>query len=664
MIIRKIPIYNLKSASFAPIKSTDFLDGRFYLALPELPSEFDKEKLLFNAGNALILRVIKRSYNDDTEDINSLRREHCFYFGEEDEWILEAECNMQTPDGADKGKFFLRLPLSAPFAKGKIGIYFDGTWIRFIKDGRVLNENAGMARFDVQNGDIFEDEVLKGIEASGADEVFAEYREEETQGTAAFYTPFGYNTNVGDVMTFFRNGVYHVIYLHDRRHHGSRNGFGAHYLCHMTTENLVDWYEQVPIADIGEPWMSYGTGTMLFYNGKYYMTYGLHTERYNGSEKITEPVFSEETGEFEIADMEEILKRGELPAGASYSVSDDGINFKASKKLFHASRNPSAYTSDKGGITCYCGYGGDGVFESESFTKPFRRAENNIDFVNNSIMGNTSECPAMFSWNGYKYVLVGFTGYFRTLEENDDTLSDAAALGEYIYDGLSVPMVSEFHDNRRIMAGWVKSPYGWGGVLMQRELVFERGGSLGTKWISELMPEPTGEIRRDNFTKIAIERKKSCYMELCVKPNGTKKFGLCLSDGNKACTFELDFENKRAQINDASRGEFAEPLETVIEQMKKADKKCHYGEATDGNIPQNAKNYAISNIKGTDEDFSLKLILRYSKKMRSTVLDFEIAECRTMISVRDGFFPTEISILSEKSAAAENKAFYTIEDVE
>lgn len=75
MITRKIPCYRLKNLKFYPINSTEFLKNNFYISLPEIPATFDEEKVLMSLSDALILRVIKRSYTDETDDIISLKRE-------------------------------------------------------------------------------------------------------------------------------------------------------------------------------------------------------------------------------------------------------------------------------------------------------------------------------------------------------------------------------------------------------------------------------------------------------------------------------------------------------------------------------------------------------------------------------------------------------------
>ncbi len=650
MLFKKIPLYNIELKEITELNRTVFLKEKFYIELSsEIFSELN-EKVIVSFPGALEIRIIKRSYTDVSEDIISLKREGCFYFNENNEYILEAECIMETSDKKTKDKFFVRLPMSAPFTKNTdIGFYFDGVWLRFMKDGEVLNENSGYDRFCDVNGEAYAE---PGIKISAAKDVSVDYREEKSDMSAEFYFPHGWNTNVGDVMAFSHNGICHLMYLHDRRHHGSRNGQGAHYICHLTTENLKDWYEHEPIAEIDTSWQTYGTGTMVYHNGKYYMFYGFHTERYPGGQAKIELIA--ENCEFRQITFEEVSGKGGLPAGASYSVSDDGIHFKPSGKLIHASRNPSAYVNQKNEIVLYCGYGGDGVWKSESIDKPFRKDANNFTYYGEDVfMKNSSECPAFVNWNGYKYLIIGFTGYYRTFEKNSDNFSDATILGENIYDGLSVPMVYEFGDNRRIIAGWVKSPLGWGGVLMQRELIQEQDGKLGMKWVPELIPEKLGENIFDESGMLPSSH--DYILEMTVKNEKSGKFGLVFSNSEATCVFQLDFEKGRAQFSDTQPGRFAEEIPTAYEQMK-----CAGNPEKLVDIPQNSKNYSIPDVDVKNDEFSLRVISRYSNRLKATVIDVEIAEKRTMISVRDNFIPDKVSVISDGKILLNNKKLHII----
>ena len=657
MIYRKIPVYNFENLTFQSVTNGDFLKGKFYLSLPNF-SGIKQEKTLFNAPNSLLIRIIKRSLYDGSDDNAAIHREGCFYFNEWQEYILEVISDMQTESGNEKRKCVVRLPFSMPSVKdGNIGIYFDGCWVRIMQNGEILNENSGLDCFCEPTGEIFIADNFKRLKVATVNSVKVTYREEKCDMSADFYFPHGFNTFVGDVMTFTHNGTYHLMYLIDRRHHGSRNACGAHYICHMTSENLVDWYEQTPITEITEPWQTFGTGTMLFHNGKYYMTYGLHTERYLGNVPKIEPNFDEDKREFIPISYDDIYGQRGLPAGASYSVSDNGIDFTPSNILFHAARNPSAYLNENGEIDVYCGYGGEGVFTSASFDKPFKVSNNNFEFVKNSVMHNTSECPALFSWNGYKYLIVGFTGYFRTDKPNSENFVDASLLGENIYDGLSVPMVASFNDNRRIIAGWVRSPHGWGGVLMQRELIQEDDGKLGMKWIPELAPTLKVE---NQMSDNQLKKYTSYYMEFTVTPNNANKFGVSFTNGNNACTLTLDFNKKRLQIGSAEYGKFGNEIPTMLEQMQSFNSENPYTNNINMDIPNNARNYCLPDIQGIDKPFKVKIMLRYSKRMRATVVDAEIAERRTLISVRENFFPTEFKMVCDDNVVVNDVKVYEI----
>ena len=79
-------------------------------------------------------------------------------------------------------------------------------------------------------------------------------------------------------------------------------------LIHLIDKNKVDIYD-IPIVEITNPWTSYGTGTMFFHNGKYYMSYGLHTERYRSAKPKIEASFNQGKGEFEHITFEEVYKK-------------------------------------------------------------------------------------------------------------------------------------------------------------------------------------------------------------------------------------------------------------------------------------------------------------------------------------------------------------------
>ena len=639
MLIRKIAVYDYGSLSLAPIGDGGFLKDKFYIAIPSL-SAIKEEKTLLHIEGALSLRVILRSFDGDTADALSLKKEECFYYNDKNEFILEAVCQMRTADGAGEGEYILRMPLSAPSVQGGFAFVFDGTWLRFVKDGEVLNENSGLDAFLTPDGAIFVDPAVSLL-VSPVTEITRSYREEKSNAPMDFYYPHGFNTSIGDVMNFAHDGRYHAIYLLDRRHHGSRDGCGAHYLAHLVTDDLINWYEVEPVVEIDEPWVTYGTGTMLYQNGKHYMTFGYHSERYAGACEKIEPK-TDECGAYHPVSIAEIRASGALPAGASYAESEDGIHFTRSDILFHAGRNPSAYVDEKGEIDLFIGYGGDGCFHGKTLNAAFGKSNLSFPYAKRSLMKNTTECPSFFTFNGYKYLIVGFTGYYRTASADSSDYVDASALGECIYDGLGVPMVAALGD-RRIMAGWLGGPMGWGGAMMHRELLFEAGGALGMRWVPEMVPEALGEplvSGWDGSAPMPLPEKESYILSFSLVPDERGFCSLVFSDGEKKAVLWIDAKKERAGFADTEEAD----IPTAMEQLRAVgDTVDIYPQAKLTDIPRNAHNYTLSNIKGTDGVFPLRLICRYSRRMRATVLDVEIAQRRTMVSVRGDFYPTGLA---------------------
>lgn len=84
------------------------------------------------------------------------------------------------------------------------------------------------------------------------------------------------NVWVGDCMPFSRDGVYHVFYLKDRRHHHSKWGKGAHQWAHISSRNLIDWEIHPMAVEIDD--MSEGsicTGSVVYANGVYSAYYSI-----------------------------------------------------------------------------------------------------------------------------------------------------------------------------------------------------------------------------------------------------------------------------------------------------------------------------------------------------------------------------------------------------
>ncbi len=658
MVTRKIAVYDFRRLQLQPLTDTSFLQGPFYLQLTQENRDWT-EKVLLSVPDALEIRRICRSYDDDVPEISSIRGEGCFYYGEENAWILDVSfttCNALT---GIKETCALRLPLSMPgVTKGPIGLYYDGTWLRFMKDGEILNENKGADRFE-PSGALWVDPELADAMVAEAADVPVSYREVEEAGSGDFYMPGGWNAFAGDVMNFYHNGTYHVLYLLDRRHHMSWNGKGAHYIAQVTSNNLIDWQEQELVAPIREPWESFGTGTMVYHHGKYYMSYGLHTERYVRKEepnpfwnRMQFPTIEADEGICREIPFREILAQGNVPVGATYAVSEDGIHFTPSERLYHTARNPSLYTNEAGGLTLWAGLcqseAQRGVWESPEFGAPFIRSEENWDSIKHPLIPYSTECPSLFQWNGYQYLIIGWSGYFRTKTAGDAALFDAIAAGESIYDGLGVPMVCSYENDRKLMAGWIRS-IGWGSVILHRELIQEDGGKLGMKWVPEMVPATRGEDLLAgvdlNRETAELDPRKSYLLTVTIHPGAAKRMGLIFAnETGAACELQLDFARGRVQFGDGVTDGLADPIPALFEMADQL-KDCQNPSIWQlENIPQQSINFCLPDVPGMEAPFALRILCRCSGKMDSTVIDAEIAGRRTIVSGRQRLFPNQLQV--------------------
>lgn len=79
---------------------------------------------------------------------------------------------------------------------------------------------------------------------------------------------------VGDCMPYTDGGRYHVLYLKDRRHHGSKWGKGAHQWEHLSSPDLIHWDIHPMAVEIDDPREgSICTGSWICEGGKHHLYY-------------------------------------------------------------------------------------------------------------------------------------------------------------------------------------------------------------------------------------------------------------------------------------------------------------------------------------------------------------------------------------------------------
>lgn len=438
----------------------------------------------------------------------------------------------------------------------------------------------------------------------------------------AYYCPDGYNVWAGDASVFEHDGTYHVLYLEDRHNHASRFETGAHSVRHLTTRDFVNWTDCGDILEINEQWKTAGTGTMLFWNGKYYYVHGFHTSRVVPESETGTQIFIERGHEQVNTPIPyaEIKERGYLPCGANYMVSDDGINFVPGDYQLHVAENPCVYVDPKGGLTMMAGYGANGEWHADDILSTWTKKN---DFsMSESPLSPSTECPFLLEANGYRYLVNGRTGFW--FAKDGEPWQDAGKHGIDVYDGLFVPSFCRTDDGRLLLCGWLGG-HGWAYLLMHRELIQRPDGRLDMRWLPELAPNASelepyeGEMNGSD----------SYYVEIDVRA-GTDGIVNVQFDGTERAEISLATVDKRVQINKVEKGKtHGLPIFPAYVRARVHGK---LEDTTDTHL--DARNFSIGEVDCITGDYTVRVMLYREPKRKSLIMDCEFAGKRTMVSNR------------------------------
>ena len=439
--------------------------------------------------------------------------------------------------------------------------------------------------------------VLAGLGLSSA--VRAEPDSTPIADPIQYWTPPGTNSWVGDVTVINWKDRLHVFYLYDEHHHQAYGGRGGHIFRHLSSPDLVHWASHPVAVGKDEPWEWTGTGTPLALNGKLYLFYGLHSHR-NG---------------------EGWQKK--YPKGGTYAVSEDGIHFVKSHDIFTDDENPSPFFLPDGRIGLFHSFFSKdvGLYAADRLSGPWQLVDDTIP--------TEGDCPCPFEWNGWHYLIQGFVYMAASPTGAPGTYEDWVIAGDDVYGGLSVPMVVDWKDGRKLLVGWINGldRYGevpkddwklqvWGGWLCFRELIQFPDGKLGTKWVKE--------IPNRGETKVFDGAPDRPLVLEYANEKGEKLF------------FRLDPKAARAEFADdeTPRRTLSEVART-LNFRKKRIRQIAFG-AMDA--PYTATNYAVGHLRGLDAPFQVKMNVYYDPKADGTIFDAEIAGRRTMVARRPGRF--------------------------
>lgn len=368
-----------------------------------------------------------------------------------------------------------------------------------------------------------------------------------------YFTPVG-NQFVGDCIPFYHDGTYYLYWLLDEGHHSALNGLGAHQWVVSTTKDLKNW-EHHPIAlGIDEDWeKSICTGSVAYYKGTYYAFYA--TRLINENNEVNEQL--------------------------SYAVSNDGINFeKQQPNPFYTSapgyskrsfRDPKVVIDKDGTFHLFV------TSLTENYT--FREGrgvlvhltskdlkEWNVEKPLLSGQIHDPECPDYFLWKGWYYLIYGIGGrtyYVKSKQPYGPwEYPESQALVE---TWNHVAKTAEFHNDRRIVAGWIPSRKEnkdnggklFGGNVVLRELIQLPNGDLATQYPEEVIPATGGQlsnpvIASENASKTGNDQLSvkapgaigggyinnlppNCRITLDIEPEGNnEEYGLYLRSDDKA----------------------------------------------------------------------------------------------------------------------------------
>lgn len=262
---------------------------------------------------------------------------------------------------------------------------------------------------------------------------------------------------VGDCMPYACGDRYHVLYLKDRHHHGSKWGKGAHQWEHLSTADLIHWDCHPMAVAIDDPAEgSICTGSWILVNGVHQLYYTVRS--CDGS-----------------------------PAPVCRSVSEDGFHFHKDKGFrFTLSERYTGNTARDPKVV----HGEDGLYhmfvtttqissgrgclvhltsaDGESWT------ENDPIYLAPKDMWEP-ECPDYFTFGGKYYLIFSLCGRAHYLY-SDEPFTGWQEPKDPIIPCSSVPKAAVWHD--RIVFTGFRGIDGYAGSLTFMEAFAGENGEL------------------------------------------------------------------------------------------------------------------------------------------------------------------------------------------
>ena len=262
---------------------------------------------------------------------------------------------------------------------------------------------------------------------------------------------------VGDCMPYRRGDEYHVLYLKDRRHHGSKWGLGAHQWEHISTKDFKSWNIHpmaVSITDSAEG--SICTGSWIREGEKEYLYY---TVRMGGG--IAAPI------------------RRSISCDGYHFEKDTEFGFTISEKYHAASaRDPKVVKGEDGlfhmflttslvkeGKGCLAHYVSRDMERWEELEHPIYVAPDQ----------EQPECPDYFQYNGRYYLIFSLKNVAHYMI-SDQPFENFVMPSDPVIPCSSVPKGAEW-DGKLIFTGF-KRLGGYGGSMTFKSATSKENGEL------------------------------------------------------------------------------------------------------------------------------------------------------------------------------------------
>ena len=279
MIIQTIRHYDFSRVNFSGDGAC--FDRNFLFVFNGRPAELDG-LLAEQPENGFAVRVLDKS-SDPPQLLRQLN--YWAHIAADGSCrVLEAELRVSGDDSPYCVGFPLVLA-GDPEKEHEFAVMFDGVRLQILCDGVVMDKDFPWGVPYCTGGTPAACRVLSpavGNYRSSNDLAGIAVSEKTVQldSSIQFYTPCGFNTWLGDVVVIRYQDRFHLFYLIDRRHHGSRQNRGAHEFWHLSSADLIDWVDHGPVFELEEQWQTTGTGNAFIWQDKLHLSFGWHTTRH------------------------------------------------------------------------------------------------------------------------------------------------------------------------------------------------------------------------------------------------------------------------------------------------------------------------------------------------------------------------------------------------